>query len=155
MEPLIVDTLNKGHCIKYLFIKENVSFPKFTRLYNPLIVDNLSIMDNILWIYIVPKVSVIRRFHCIYRDKCSDIIIACKWQDAHRVIYNIQWAIQAKSFTFQVDFLGQSDPSHKTAFVTISNEGDKQWISLTGSLATNESKFSKNSDGRTQTKIIF
>ncbi len=73
------------------------------------------------------------------------IIIAFKWQDAHRVIYNIQWVIQVKSF-------GQSDQSHNIAFV---RKEDKHRISLTGSLATNESKFSKNSDGHTQTKIIF
>ena len=46
-----MDPPNKGQCIKHLFIKDNVLVPKFTLLYKlyikkPLIVDNLSIMDN-------------------------------------------------------------------------------------------------------------
>ncbi len=47
VEPLTMDTLNKGQCVKYFFIKDSV----FTLLYKlyietPLIVDNLSIMDT-------------------------------------------------------------------------------------------------------------
>ena len=59
VEPLIKDTLNKGHlCIKDTF--------QCTNLYSgntflPLKEDNLSIMDKM----IRPNVSVIQRFHCI------------------------------------------------------------------------------------------
>ena len=50
VEPLIKDTLNKGH----LCIKDTSQCTKFL----PLKEDNLSIMIH-------PNVSVIQRFHCI------------------------------------------------------------------------------------------
>ena len=58
VEPLIKDTLNKGHlCIKDTF--------RCTNLYSgntflPLKEDNLSIMDKM----ICPNVSILQRFHC-------------------------------------------------------------------------------------------
>ena len=64
VEPLIKDTLNKGHlCIKDTF--------QCTSLYSgntflPLKEDNLSIMDKMIH----PNVSVIQRFHCIHVLVC-------------------------------------------------------------------------------------
>ena len=65
VEPLIKDTLNKGHlCIKDTF--------RCTNLYSgntllPLKEDNLSIMDNTSR----PNVSAIRRFHCTDIQACK------------------------------------------------------------------------------------
>ena len=66
VEPPIVDPPRKGHCMLDLSIKVIAQGPKNYSPYNIENLreeDNLSIKKKNSWIYIVPKVSIIRRFH--------------------------------------------------------------------------------------------
>ena len=61
MEPLIKDTLNKGHlCIKGTFQCTNLCSG------NTFKEDKLSIIEKMMR----PNVSVIQRFHCIWMGVC-------------------------------------------------------------------------------------
>ena len=70
VEPPIKDPPKKGQCIKYLSTKDTSFVPKIHfpyKLYigKPPKEDNLSTKDKTCRIYIGPKVSFVRRFHCI------------------------------------------------------------------------------------------
>ena len=74
VESLLTDTPNKGHCIKYLSTMDTTKSPNFNPPIN--IMQSLKSLysGQTTSIYIGPKVSFIRRLHCIIRKACSFLI---------------------------------------------------------------------------------
>ena len=81
VESFLTDTPNKGHCIKYLSTMDKTKSLNFNPPINIMQLESL-IKGQSLYsgqttcIYIGPKVSFIRRLHCIYKYSV-DIYLLC------------------------------------------------------------------------------
>ena len=94
VESLLTDTPNKGHCIKYLSTMDTTKSPNFNPPINIMQLESLKTGQSLYsgqttWIYIGPKVSFIRRLHCI-KERCTAFLrgIVHNWRYSIKKNYN-------------------------------------------------------------------